>query len=411
MASRRPKRGREQLSSPLSAQLPRDYQNLSLPHMAATSPIMAETSTRLPDVPLPPRPSLSPTSPQMPSPGTEYSQPHNPQDAPSRLTPWGRDASDGKTWIYPEKKTFNPSVATVRNILPVIQAKFDHPCYCWKATPLSYKQLWFAKWAKNYKWLPQHEEDIKRNWNAKCAEILRNTMHNVRNDLFKKNARLGWILESVMDDLEKIWTSEDYKAKSEIAKANRASSTGGTQHKAAKLQALELGRNPTMFELFKKTHYNEKTKQFVDQRSASVYDDYMRRKASMNSDATSQSVQSNDLEDINIWFEVTGGKNKKGRFYGLGSEGKDIGSSSHVSSSSINNTGLHPEFESELQNRVQELRQQNQEIMQQNREIRQENQEIRQENQNLKDTIFSRLKELENKISGPSDQDSAGNDC
>ncbi|XP_028781412.1 uncharacterized protein LOC114737627 [Neltuma alba] len=131
----------------------------------------------------------------------------------------------------------------------------------------------------------------------------------------------------------------------------------------------------------------------------------------MNSDATSQSVQSNDLEDINIWFEVTGGKNKKGRLYGLGSEGKDIGSSSHVSSSSINNTGLHPEFESELQNRVQELRQQNQEIMQQNREIRQENQEICQENQNLKDTILSRLKELENKISWPSDQDSAGNDC
>ncbi|XP_054793340.1 uncharacterized protein LOC129298919 [Prosopis cineraria] len=291
------------------------------------------------------RPSLSPTS--------ENSQPSTPQGPLASSTPWGRDPTNGRTWIYPEKKTFNPAIGTVWTILPIIQAKFEHPCSSWKATPSQIKQMWFAEWVKKYKWLPQDEAAIKKNWNSKCANILRSIMHNVRQDLFQKNVRPNWIPDNVMDDLEKLWTSQDYKAKCDIAKTNRASSTRGTQHKGGSIPisehkrrlASELGRKPTMFELFKKTHFNEKTSQFVDHRSAKVYDYYMRLTASRSSNMDSPSVASNDLDDeeeINLWLEAIGGKNKKGRIYGLRSEALDIDSTSHSykSSSSINTQGF-----------------------------------------------------------------------
>ena len=45
---------------------------------------------------------------------------------------------------------------------------------------------------KEFKWLPQHDVGIKKNWNVKASEVLRHTMHNVRQDLFKKK-RIGQI--------------------------------------------------------------------------------------------------------------------------------------------------------------------------------------------------------------------------
>ncbi|XP_028768848.1 uncharacterized protein LOC114726420 [Neltuma alba] len=128
---------------------------------------------------------------------------------------------------------------------------------------------------QKYKWLPQYDHAIKKIWNAKCAKILRNTMPTVRQDLYKKQVRAKRIPRQVMTELERIWASEDYKAKCEIVKANRASTTGGTQHKGRSIPntehkrrlALELERDPSMFELFKRTHLNDKTGKFTDQRA------------------------------------------------------------------------------------------------------------------------------------------------
>ncbi|KAI9087874.1 hypothetical protein K1719_030204 [Acacia pycnantha] len=66
----------------------------------------------------------------------------------------------------------------------------------------------------------------------------------------------------------------------EPGKANRASSTGGTQHKGGSIPNFEhkrrmaehLGREPSVFELFKKTHYNEKTREFADHRVDTTHD-------------------------------------------------------------------------------------------------------------------------------------------
>ncbi|XP_028774195.1 uncharacterized protein LOC114731223 [Neltuma alba] len=293
-------------------------------------------------------------------------------------------------WVYPENKTFNPAVIPVRNILPIIQGKFEHPCCTWKVTPPQIKDLWFREWAKQFKWLPQHEVAIRRNWNLKCAEIIRHTMHNVRKDLFLKQMRPNWIPPNVMDDLEEIWTSENYKSKYNTAKVNRASSTGGTQHKGGSIPntehrrrlALQLGRNPTQYELFTKTHFDVKTNQFVDIRSAEVSEHYMRIKASKSSSVGSPSVEeSNQLdgEEMRIWLQAAGGKNKKGRIYGLGSDAQHndcTQHSSHMSPPSINTEG-----QLDLQNIVSELKQENEDLRQ------------------LNVTILSRLEALERKFS------------
>ncbi|KAI9114537.1 hypothetical protein K1719_014235 [Acacia pycnantha] len=135
--------------------------------------------------------SLSPSPPpaQVPSPRIESLHPLTPQGAGGRLPPWGRDPVDGRIWIYPKEKTFNPVVCSVRQILLVIQGKFDYPCHSWKATPANYRKIWFEEWARKYKWLPEYEDDVKRIWNAKCSNILRGTMHGIRQDLFHKQQR------------------------------------------------------------------------------------------------------------------------------------------------------------------------------------------------------------------------------
>ncbi|KAK4269928.1 hypothetical protein QN277_023022 [Acacia crassicarpa] len=185
MSSRGSKHNSGKSSTPQSS-IPQPHPNLSIPHVTTTcgpsipipkvvrpslsfvpSPQLHDIATRSS---LPPqmhgsvvRPTISPRfsdhridsspsfssspsssqvpPPEIPTPGTESSHPLTPQGASGGLSPRGRDPVDGRIWIYPESATFTPAVCTVRQILPLIQAKFDHPCYSWKVTPNSYKQM------------------------------------------------------------------------------------------------------------------------------------------------------------------------------------------------------------------------------------------------------------------------------
>ncbi|KAI9072853.1 hypothetical protein K1719_045189 [Acacia pycnantha] len=123
-------------------------------------------------------------SPQMPSLGIESLYPLTPRGASGRLSPWGRDPIDGRIWIYPEKQ--------LGKLHQLIIGKCG------------------LKIGRKYKWLPEYEDDVKRIWNAKCSNILRGTMHNIRQDLFHKQLRPKWIPYEVMNELERIWTTPEY---------------------------------------------------------------------------------------------------------------------------------------------------------------------------------------------------------
>ena len=99
---------------------------------------------------------------------------------------------------------------------------------------------------KSYKWLPQYEEDIKRNWNRKAGDRLRGMMAKVREDL-AHNRRPIWIPEHVLNEMAATWSSEQYKEKQEQAKQNRASARGGSLHTCGSIPVSEHKRRLVRF--------------------------------------------------------------------------------------------------------------------------------------------------------------------
>lgn len=57
---------------------------------------------------------------------------------------------------------------------------------------------------------------------------------------------------------------------------------------------------------------------------------------------------SSEIGETTIWLEVVGGKNKKGRVFGVGSEADDIVCFGYGSSTSIDRSWMHPIFKEEL---------------------------------------------------------------
>ena len=103
----------------------------------------------------------------------------------------------------------------------------------------------------------------------------------------------------------------------------------------------------------------------------------MRIKTSRTVDMDS-TMESNELEEeTRIFLEATGGKNKKGRFYGLGSETPTVTPYSYRTFPQSNTV-----HEVDIQNVVIQLQEENENLRRQN------------------ETISSRMDALEQKLSG-----------
>ncbi|XP_054804887.1 uncharacterized protein LOC129307959 [Prosopis cineraria] len=120
-------------------------------------------------------------------------------------------------------------------------------------------------------------------------------------------------------ELEKYWESDEFKAKSEKNKKNRAANTGGCVHRGGRItfaehrrrMEVELGRPCEYPEVFKKIQHDEE-KGWVGKRAANTYNEFERLKECQESDAS--------ISDSALWLQVVGGKNKRGRVYGLGTQ-------------------------------------------------------------------------------------------
>ena len=101
LGSQRPSGGSGSTRSSIPKQRPR----LPIPPVTTTSSIPKVVRPSIAFVRPPSSPDEVP-SPHMPSPGTESSHPsHPPSPQQGSTLPWGSDPIDGRTWIYPEKKT------------------------------------------------------------------------------------------------------------------------------------------------------------------------------------------------------------------------------------------------------------------------------------------------------------------
>ncbi|CAK8531106.1 unnamed protein product [Lathyrus sativus] len=149
-------------------------------------------------------------------------------------------------------------------------------------------ELWLGEFKRKYKWLLEHEDEIKNIFDHKASDAYSNTMYRVR----KKIDPGDWIPTETLKILEKKWNDDKWKRKSEINTHNRRFSDGPLHTR---------GSIPTT-EHYKRL--NEYEKRILERDSQEAHGDDV----------------SSHQSDNNIFLDVVGGVDKKGRIYGLGPE-------------------------------------------------------------------------------------------
>ncbi|XP_075083322.1 uncharacterized protein LOC107770274 [Nicotiana tabacum] len=121
-----------------------------------------------------------------------------------------------------------------------------------------------------------------------------------------------WLREYVWNKLLAKWNTDEWKKKSEQAKANHASSKGGSLHTGGSISFAahklrlekERGRYMSHAEIFEETHKKKKK------------DDYHKRVEEWQQ-TQPHSTQPTPDDMASLWTDATSGVNK-GRVYGLG---------------------------------------------------------------------------------------------
>ncbi|KAJ1377033.1 putative transposase, Ptta/En/Spm, plant [Sesbania bispinosa] len=210
-------------------------------------------------------------------------------------------------------------------------------------------------------------------WESKAKELLRKIMSRARENISQKPS---WIPDNVWAELLAKWTDDNYQTLRCVASANHHSDTGGSLHtQGSKNQfkhelelAKSLGRMPHKGELFKKCHIRKGTQNFVDKRSSDAYENFVN--LCSQAESHSQSSESGDngscsqpkpIDYDALIIEVVGGRNAKGRVYGLGLDGRMRASTSTSKSQHANYTdivrGMSAEVEARLRQKIAEQQQ------------------------------------------------------
>ncbi|XP_045821519.1 uncharacterized protein LOC123914416 [Trifolium pratense] len=109
----------------------------------------------------------------VPSAAASGDDPH--VDSPPQIG--SKDPSDGHIWIRPgPTKTFDPCVKPTREIIKIIKRKFEGSWATYgdikgkkriktkmiDKNDKDVADLWFGEFKRKYKWLPEHEDDIRK---------------------------------------------------------------------------------------------------------------------------------------------------------------------------------------------------------------------------------------------------------
>ncbi|XP_038688152.1 uncharacterized protein LOC119987341 [Tripterygium wilfordii] len=182
-------------------------------------------------------------------------------------------------------------------------------------------------------------------------------MHRAR----ENPTKAVWIPTAVLSELRRIWDGLEYKKKREQGKKNRASEdscshTGGSipHTESSKRMKVELGRDPTKAEVFVRTHRKNNTQQLVDGRATITFEKFNKLKEDILTQRSVSSTSESPLEPLDedpIFLKATGGKNKKNRIYGLGSEASFLPSSSSCSNGH-SRLYTQAELEQEVEERI-----------------------------------------------------------
>ncbi|KAK2441843.1 hypothetical protein QL285_013089 [Trifolium repens] len=239
-----------------------------------------------------------------------------------------KDSTDGRIWICPGPKlTLEPSVQPTREITKIIKSKFEG---CWanygeiKKKNECLVELWYKEFQRKYKWLPEHEHDIKKAFNHKASDLYSSAMYRVRRNIDPGD----WIPTEMREQLQLAWNENSWKAKSQVNTHNRRSSdaplhTGGSISTTEHFKRMKKDSNvsPTCWALFQRTHkVKGDPSKWVSTKSEKVATDYEKRILDRDTQETPRDDVSSHQSDNNIFLDVVGGVDKKGRVFGLGPE-------------------------------------------------------------------------------------------
>ncbi|XP_027911469.1 uncharacterized protein LOC114170184 [Vigna unguiculata] len=229
--------------------------------------------------------------------------------------------------IEPVDRGFVPSRVASQAIIKIIKQQFLNPWPSWGSIPEKDKEIFWQR----FKWAPEHEIAIKRNFNSRASHRLSKLFRYAR----MARERPEWIPNDVWTRLLEHWNSPSYWSKCITTKKNRASEIGGTLHTGGSIttyehdlrMARELGRHVFLDEVFQQTHIRKGTGEYVDERSRKTNEEFQTRLSQVRSevsscaDRTQEQSSVDPTQDENIrtrcWIEIVGGK-KKGRLYGAG---------------------------------------------------------------------------------------------
>ncbi|KAI0524437.1 hypothetical protein KFK09_003806 [Dendrobium nobile] len=221
---------------------------------------------------------------------------------------------------------FYPSKQPTHKIRDIIRSRFDAPYVSWKKVPKEVREMWFREFEKEFCWLPQHNDKIRKNFEKRGSTRMRDMFTDVR----KVGKRPLWIGEEIWAELNAAWGSEEYTRRRDQNRQNRASDVGGlgsalhtggsvphTEHRR-RLKA-SLGREPTPVELHSRTHKRQEDQQWIDERARKAHEEYTRIRETHAALGEGSSGGSVEYSEYRMWSQAVGGM-QHGRVYGLGAQ-------------------------------------------------------------------------------------------
>nr|GMD68713.1 putative transposase En/Spm [Ipomoea batatas] len=94
---------------------------------------------------------------------------------------------DGLPKITPAVKDgFEPHGAN-RAVIECIKKYYKKPIISYKEAPLEVREVWFNEFKKKYRWSPEHDAAIRRNFDVKASERLSNALYDVQYEEDQEN--------------------------------------------------------------------------------------------------------------------------------------------------------------------------------------------------------------------------------
>ncbi|XP_075088274.1 uncharacterized protein LOC107828714 [Nicotiana tabacum] len=164
-------------------------------------------------------------------------------------------------------------------------------------------------------WHPQHQNEINAIFEKKAAERIKDTTFAAWN----ASKMPEWLREDVWKKLLAKWNIDEWKKKTEQAKANCTSSKGGSLHTGGSINFTahklrlekERGQDMSHDEVFEEKH-KKKNKDGTREH----WEDYHKRVGKWQQ-TQPPSTQPTPDDTNSLWTEASSGVNK-GRVYGLG---------------------------------------------------------------------------------------------